>query len=102
VIGVASATVTEPQPVRRGIAGRGRHHGEPSTRSIDKEVTMHTIDRGVTYLDLDGDGVVDAVLTTETWPTPPDQVDRPTVVETLEEGIDIDGHPSVVKVLSHR
>jgi hypothetical protein len=69
---------------------------------IDKEVAMHTIDCGVTYLDLDDDGVVDAVLTTETWPMPPGDVDRPTVVETLEEGIDIDGRPSVVKVLAHR
>jgi hypothetical protein len=63
---------------------------------------MGPIDRGVTYLDLDGDGVPDAVLTIETWPDPHDDVDDPTVVETLEQGIDIDGQPRVVKVLAHR
>ena len=28
----------------------------------------HTITQGVRYLDLDNDGVPDAVLITETWP----------------------------------
>jgi hypothetical protein len=65
------------------------------------EVTMHTIDRGVTYLDLDDDGVLDAVLTVETWPDPSDDLDRPTVVETLECDIGIDGRPGDIRVLSH-
>jgi hypothetical protein len=63
---------------------------------------MNTISRGVTYLDLDGDGVPDAVLTVESWPDPTDVVDQTTVVETLERGIDIDGRPSDVSVLAHR
>jgi len=62
---------------------------------------MPTISQGVTYLDLDGDGVPDAVLTVESWPEPGDTLDEPTVVETLERGIDIDGRPSDVSVLAH-
>jgi len=64
---------------------------------------MRTSTLGITYLDLDGDGVPDAVHTVETWPDDTDEVDRePTVVETLARGIDIDGHPSDVQVLAHR
>jgi hypothetical protein len=69
---------------------------------MDKGVPMHTIDHGVTYLDLDGDGVLDAVLTVESWADPRGDVDTPTVVETLEQGIDVDGRARVVKVLTHR
>jgi hypothetical protein len=63
---------------------------------------MNTITRGVTYLDLDGDGVPDAVLTVETWPDAADLAHQPTVVETLERDIDIDGRPHEVSVLAHR
>jgi hypothetical protein len=63
---------------------------------------MHATTPGVTYLDLDGDGVPDAVLTVETWPDETREVGREaTVVETLACGIDIDGHPSDVQVLAH-
>jgi hypothetical protein len=63
---------------------------------------MHATTPGVTYLDLDGDGVPDAVLTVETWPDDADAADRElTVVETLACGIDIDGHASDVQVLAH-
>jgi hypothetical protein len=58
-----------------------------------------TITRGVRYLDLDDDGVPDAVLITEHWPDD-DQVVA-TVVETLETGIGIDGLPSEVSVHAH-
>lgn len=54
----------------------------------------HTITRGVRYLDLDDDGVPDAVLITETWPEGADGGHKAgTVVETLETGIGIDGCP---------
>jgi hypothetical protein len=63
---------------------------------------MHATTPGVTYLDLDGDGVPDAVLTVETWPDDADAADRKlTVVETLACGIDIAGHASDVQVLAH-
>jgi hypothetical protein len=96
----------ELQPVRRGIATSGsdddgRHHRSP-TAAEKWRYAVQTVSRGVTYLDLDGDGVLDAVLTVETWPDEPAAVDEPTVVETLERGIDIDGRPSEVSVLAHR
>jgi hypothetical protein len=81
--------------------------GAGSTRLVEKmhyeprRSTMPTISQGVTYLDLDGDGVPDAVLTVESWPEPGATADEPTVVETLERGIDIDGRPSDVSVLAH-
>jgi hypothetical protein len=56
----------------------------------------------VQYLDLDGDGVPDAVLTVETWPDDHAQAAAPTVVETLESGIGIDGRPRDVQMLTHR
>lgn len=63
----------------------------------------HTITRGVRYLDLDDDGVPDAVLITETWPEGADGGHKAgTVVETLETGIGIDGCPRDVSVHAHR
>ncbi len=64
-------------------------------------MTMTTTTTGVRYLDLDGDGVPDAVLTVETWADTPADPDHGTVVETLETGIGIDGRPADVRVLSH-
>ena len=64
----------------------------------------HTITRSVRYLDLDDDGVPDAVLVTERWPDRDDGlVDGrgSTVVETLEAGIGIDGRPHEVSVFAH-
>ncbi len=64
----------------------------------------HTISQGLRYLDLDDDGVPDAVLITETWPDGTDVRENghgPTVVETLETGIGIDGRPSGVSVYAH-
>ncbi len=64
----------------------------------------HTITQGVRYLDLDHDGVPDAVLITETWPDEPDvprEGSGSTVVETLEAGIGIDGRPHTVSVNTH-
>ena len=64
----------------------------------------HTITQGVRYLDLDNDGVPDAVLITETWPDGGDALqdgEGPTVVETLETGIGIDGRPRDVSVYAH-
>ncbi|HEY3674109.1 MAG TPA: hypothetical protein VGN51_24465 [Acidimicrobiia bacterium] len=64
----------------------------------------HTITQGVRYLDLDGDGVPDAVLTVERWPDAvedPAHADHSTVVKTLETGIGIDGCPADVQVLAH-
>jgi hypothetical protein len=58
-----------------------------------------TITRGVRYLDLDHDGVPDAVLITEQWPD--DDHVAATVVETLETGIGIDGRPREVSVHAH-
>jgi hypothetical protein len=58
-----------------------------------------TITRGVRYLDLDDDGVPDAVLITEHWPD--DDHVAATVVETLETGIGIDGRPREVSVHAH-
>jgi hypothetical protein len=58
-----------------------------------------TISRGVRYLDLDDDGVPDAVLITEQWPD--DDHVAATVVETLETGIGIDGRPRAVSVHAH-
>jgi hypothetical protein len=58
-----------------------------------------TITRGVRYLDLDDDGVPDAVLITEQWPD--DGPVGATVVETLETGIGIDGRPREVSVHAH-
>jgi hypothetical protein len=57
----------------------------------------------VRYLDLDGDGVPDAVLITETWP---DGVDAPhtgqaSTTVTLETGIGIDGRPQDVSMHTH-
>jgi hypothetical protein len=60
-----------------------------------------TTTTGVRYLDLDGDGVPDAVLTVETWPETPADPEHETIVETLETGIGIDGSPTDVRVLSH-
>jgi hypothetical protein len=73
---------------------------------VGKEVVTvaHTITRAVRYLDLDDDGLPDAVLVTETWP---DDVDLlgdgrgATVVETLERGIGIDGEARDVSVYAH-
>jgi hypothetical protein len=62
---------------------------------------MHTI-ADVQYLDLDGDGVPDAVLTVERWPDDAAPAEAPTVVETLERGIGIDGRPRDVRMLTHR
>jgi hypothetical protein len=64
---------------------------------------MHTITQGVRYLDLDGDGVPDAVLITETWPETAAGIDEAagTIVETLESGIGIDGRPDHVSVHAH-
>jgi hypothetical protein len=59
-----------------------------------------TITRGVRYLDLDHDGVPDAVLITEQWPD--DDHVAATVVETLETGIGIDGRPREVSVHAHQ
>jgi hypothetical protein len=64
----------------------------------------HTIARGLRYLDLDDDGVPDAVLITETWPGDTDILrdgQGSTVVETLESGIGIDGRPRDVSVYAH-
>jgi hypothetical protein len=63
-----------------------------------------TITRAVRYLDLDDDGLPDAVLITETWPEDADVLhdgQGATVVETLEVGIDIDGRPRDVSVYAH-
>ncbi len=65
-------------------------------------MNAHTTTSGVRYLDLDGDGVPDAVLTVETWADTPADPDHETIVETLETGIGIDGHPTDVRVLAHR
>jgi hypothetical protein len=40
------------------------------------------------------------VLTVETWPDPTEHVEHPTVVETLECDIGIDGRPGDVRVLA--
>ena len=61
-----------------------------------------TITRGVRYLDLDHDGVPDAVLITETWPDDEDREACSTVVQTLETGIGIDGRPREISVHAHR
>jgi hypothetical protein len=65
---------------------------------------MGTIDHGVRYLDLDGDGVPDAVLTVESQPaTDQSRHLQPiSVVETLESGIGIDGCPSRTRVVTKR
>jgi hypothetical protein len=63
-----------------------------------------TITRAVRYLDLDDDGLPDAVLITETWPDDADVLHDgkgAAVVETLEVGIGIDGRPSDVSVYAH-
>lgn len=60
--------------------------------------------RAVRYLDLDGDGLPDAVLVTETWPDGVDLLGDgrgATVVETLERGIGVDGQPADVSVYAH-
>jgi hypothetical protein len=64
----------------------------------------HTTTQGVRFLDLDGDGVPDAVLTTETWADDPGAAaggGGSMVVETLETGIGIDGRASDVSVHAH-
>jgi hypothetical protein len=64
---------------------------------------MDTMTQGVRYLDLDGDGVPDAVLITETWPDAAAGSEvAGTIVETLESGIGIDGRPGHVSVHAHR
>jgi hypothetical protein len=53
----------------------------------------------VVYLDLDGDGVPDAVLIRETLTADaPDGLRETEVIETLETGIDIDGVPHHIEV----
>jgi hypothetical protein len=53
----------------------------------------------VRYLDLDGDGVPDAVLIRETLTADaPDGMHETEVIETLETGIDIDGVPRHIEV----
>lgn len=64
-------------------------------------MSTDTTTTGIRYLDLDGDGVPDAVLTVETWTENQAVSNRATIVETLETGIGIDGHPTDVRVLSH-
>jgi len=64
---------------------------------------MNTVDHGVRYLDLDGDGVPDAVLTVESQPMAQDDsrhLQPVSVVETLETGIGIDGCPSTTRVVT--
>ncbi|MFN8024819.1 MAG: hypothetical protein U0W40_00240 [Acidimicrobiia bacterium] len=53
----------------------------------------------VEYLDLDGDGVPDAVLIRETLTADAPEGPRPIeTIETLETGIDIDGVPHHIEV----
>ncbi len=53
----------------------------------------------VRYLDLDGDGVPDAVLIRETLTADaPEGSHELEVIETLETGIDIDGVPHHIEV----
>ncbi len=66
---------------------------------------MGTVDQGVRYLDLDGDGVPDAVLTVESQPMIHDgsrHLQALSIVETLESGIGIDGCPSRTRVVTKR
>ncbi len=64
---------------------------------------MSTIlDQRVQYLDLDGDGVPDAVLSVESFASAgTDELPHVTVIETLERGIGIDGRPSDVDIVAH-
>ena len=61
-----------------------------------------TLDPGVQYLDLDGDGVLDAVLTVESLSAEAglDSLESVTIIETLQCGIDIDGRPSDIEVVA--
>jgi hypothetical protein len=64
---------------------------------------MGVVDHGVRYLDLDGDGVPDAVLTIESQPMTHDDsrhLQALSIVETLETGIGIDGCPSRTRVVT--
>ncbi len=64
----------------------------------------HTITQGVRFLDLDDDGVPDAVLITETLADDHDFAEHgsgSTVVETLESEIGIDGCPRSISVFAH-
>jgi hypothetical protein len=55
----------------------------------------------VRYLDLDGDGVPDAVLTVAHLSDECGDTAAPTVVETLESGIGVDGRPRDIHVHAH-
>jgi hypothetical protein len=61
-----------------------------------------TLDPGVQYLDLDGDGVPDAVLTVESLSAAAGRgsLDSVTIIETLQCGIGIDGQPSGVEIVA--
>jgi hypothetical protein len=55
----------------------------------------------IRYLDLDGDGLLDAVLTVETLGIDLDGVHRSIEqIETLEMQIDIEGMPGEVRVIA--
>lgn len=65
---------------------------------------MTTVEQEIRYLDLDGDGLPDAVLTVETLSAvvlETGTVQRLETIETLETGIDIEGHARDVQVSAH-
>jgi hypothetical protein len=69
--------------------------------TVDNWGWAGSMEQEIKYLDLDGDGLPDAVLTIETLGTDVGGVHRSIEhIETLEMQIDIDGTPHEVKVVA--
>jgi hypothetical protein len=79
----------------------GREGWESEMTTVGKWERLGSTEQEIKYLDLDGDGLPDAVLTIETLGVDVDGVHRSIEhIETLEMQIDIDGTPHDVRVIA--
>jgi hypothetical protein len=80
-----------------------RRNREASMTTIEDHARTGCVAQEIKFLDLDGDGVLDAVLTVETLGVEIDGTLRSIEqIETLEMQIDIDGTPHDMRVVASR